>query len=521
MRPVVVVGAGVGGLTAGAVLARLGWPVVVLEGHSEPGGCASTFYRRGFRFDAGATVAAGFAPGQPLEVLGRFLGLSWHAHHEPLAMQVHLPDGTVINRWTDRRRWREERRALFGERGEAFWRWQERTAAWLQVFASHRPPWPLEGPKDAIRLGQALGAAWGKGLSPRWLLEALRDAGRPVAHRLPLGDSRLHLLVEGQVWISAQAPAGQANALYSAAALDLPHMGVAWLPGGIGTIAHQLARTVVRLGGAVYYRQEVVRVRPLEEGGFGVQVRGGRSWEAEAVIFNMPPGSALQRIEGVPVRAAGPTSLVPPDGWGAFTVYAAVRDTAIPDDVPLHHQVLLGEPLGEGNSIFLSISPRGDLTRSPQGFRAITISTHTALAPWWVLFHTDRAAYAARKAEYISRLLEGGTLVFPRLKEGVVWVEAGTPVTFWRFTRRPLGWVGGFPQTRIGRFAPSRLGEGLYLVGDAIFPGQSLPAVVLGAWRVAEEVAVWLATRSVRRRSHVVAEVHRCLPANQEAIPND
>ena len=63
-RPrVAVIGAGIGGLTAGALLAHHGYQVLILDQALVPGGCASTFKRRGFTFDVGATQVAGLEPG--------------------------------------------------------------------------------------------------------------------------------------------------------------------------------------------------------------------------------------------------------------------------------------------------------------------------------------------------------------------------------------------------------------------------------------------------------------------------
>lgn len=53
---VVVIGAGLGGLSAGAQLAKSGRRVLVLEQSDLVGGCCSTFEQDGFRFDLGASI---------------------------------------------------------------------------------------------------------------------------------------------------------------------------------------------------------------------------------------------------------------------------------------------------------------------------------------------------------------------------------------------------------------------------------------------------------------------------------
>jgi all-trans-retinol 13,14-reductase len=50
---VIIIGAGLGGLTAGAKLAREGKRVLIIEQHSQPGGCATTFKRGDFTFEVG------------------------------------------------------------------------------------------------------------------------------------------------------------------------------------------------------------------------------------------------------------------------------------------------------------------------------------------------------------------------------------------------------------------------------------------------------------------------------------
>ncbi|MBW6481061.1 MAG: FAD-dependent oxidoreductase, partial [Bacteroidales bacterium] len=43
---IIIIGAGLGGLTAGANLAKQGKKVLLIEQHDRPGGCATTFTRK-------------------------------------------------------------------------------------------------------------------------------------------------------------------------------------------------------------------------------------------------------------------------------------------------------------------------------------------------------------------------------------------------------------------------------------------------------------------------------------------
>lgn len=504
-RKVVVIGGGIGGLVAAAVLARAGLAVTLLESQGYLGGCAGTFRRKRYRFDAGATVAAGFEPGGPMQALAEWLGVRFEAELAQKIMTVHLPGGPAIELPADRDAWRARRRELFGPASNEFWDWQERTAATAWQFAKRLPPWPANSASEWLRcVGSAL---WVAGAQPGVLghPSVVLDATRPLASRLPKREPMLERFVDGLLLITAQSTSKHALALYGAAALDFPWRGVAHLRGGMGGIADALCEAIRRHGGQISMHRRATRI--VRERGLVVAVETDdeQRFEADHVIANLTPWNLRGLLD--PNEGPLPASLAElhsPDrdidgAWGAMVLHAGIDERVIDPDAPLHHQVHLGGPVaGEGRTAFISVSPAWDETRAPVGKRAVTITTHTKLAPWWDRLERDVGEYAYQKATYQDRLLAAAEVAIPGFRRALDVVWAGTPVTYEFYTGRARGWVGGIPQTRLrGAFAPE-LGAGLMMVGDAVFPGQSTLAVALSTLRVVSPLIEQVGFEAVR-----------------------
>ena len=479
---VVVIGAGIGGLTAGALLLHAGHPVTILEAHVYPGGSAGTFYHQGFRFDAGATLAGGFTPGGPHARLARILGLQWPVHPVDPAWVVHLPGGQTITQWSDPPTWEAEwRRAFPGS--NSFWRRQQRLADVAWEIASQPFPWPPASARDLLTLAAAVRPA---------TMRALPYLTRTVADMVPPRKPRLKTFLDAQLLIASQATSDETNALYGSAALDLPRRGVNHVRGGIGGLAETLVRWIRDHGGAVHFRQQVDEIEVRDGRAVAVHTNKKMRVEADWLLANVTPW-ALQDLLGNAAPAALDREIgLREPTWGAFTLYLGLDASRLRAGPADHHQVIVdaNRPLGEGNSVFISLSDPNDASRAPNGKRAATLSTHTNVGPWWRLRRAnDAAAYEARREAYTERLLRAAEQAIPGIGEAAELILPGTPVTFEFYTRRPRGMVGGFPQTSLFHARSPHTGiPNLKLVGDSIFPGQSTAGVTLGAMRVARDV---------------------------------
>lgn len=483
-QKIVVIGAGVGGLTAAALLAKSGFDVTVLEAHIYPGGCAGTFFHKGFRFDAGATLAGGFQPGGPHEIAGRLLGIEWPVTRVEPAWTVVMPDRSVA-RFGDDGRWKDERRSKIPTL-ERFWALQEYTANAVWKFAARIPEWPPATLGELLRFATKIRLDMVP-ISPM----ALSSLGN-VLDLLGIRDRAARTFMDAQLLISAQVTAQYANGLYGMISMDLPRAGAHHVKGGIGGLAKTLAESLVKHGGRLLYRQEVTRIEVEHGRAARIHTDKGSVFEADLCLANLTPWAlnallADQSPRGLQQEVSGRKST-----WGAFTLYLGVpSDKLPPEGEGDHFQVVRDyeQPLGEGNSVFVSISDKDDGSRAPAGFRAVTMSTHTHVEPWWALRESDPDAYQAKVADYRDRLLAGAEIAIPGISAAATLIMPGTPHAFQYYTGRTGGMVGGFPQTSLFNARGPHTGiENLWLVGDSVFPGQSTAGVTAGALRVAAEV---------------------------------
>jgi C-3',4' desaturase CrtD len=495
----VVVGAGISGATAAALLAARGHRVVVLERDAHAGGCAASFGDRGYAFAVGATVGMGLEEGGVLRRVYDRVGLTPRFAPVDPAIRVFVGDRTV-DLHADRAAWAAEvARAFPGQDAakRAFWSEVAVLARGLAHASKRFPVLPLHTLDDVLDTARAAHPA----LVPVAL--RLRSTVADLLRRHGVTDPVHRAFVDGQLVDAMQTTAEDCAAPNGALALDVYRYGAQYVPGGLASIAEDLLESVVRRGGEVRFATRARRLLVDDAGRIaGVATRAG-DVRAPIVVSAVPLASTADLLGAeVPTRIHPRAAAQRGRQWGAFTLYLGVDERALPTDVRPFLQVTAvpedgaPTPVHDGGNLLISVSPAWDRSRAPQGKRAITVSTHVDAGRWMALAE-DPQAYAAAKAAFTERLLDRVEVALPRVREGIEVRHAGTPRTFHRYTRRAEGAVGGLPQTlaHANFAAPSHRTDvpGLFLAGDTVFPGQGTLGVAISGFAAARSASRYLA----------------------------
>ncbi|XTZ20204.1 MAG: C-3',4' desaturase CrtD [cyanobacterium endosymbiont of Rhopalodia fuxianensis] len=493
---IIVIGAGIGGLTAGALLACRGYDVTVYEQAAVPGGCASTFKRRGFNFDVGATQVAGLEPGGIHQRIFAELGVDIPpATPCDPACAVFLPRETEpIRVWRDYKKWQNERQQQFPG-SEPFW----------QLMAKlFRASWNFQG-RDPILPPRNIWDLW-------QLISALRldtfatvpFAFMTVGDALRLyglaNDQRLKTFLDLQLKLYSQVNADETALLYAATTLAVSQapQGLYHFQGSMQVLSDCLVEALEKYGGKLRLGYNIEQIHPQNNHVKQVTIRHQKTGEtrmetADHVVANVTIQNLIKLLDISPSffwKLYKNRAKQLPRPSGAFVVYLGVDRQAIPDKCSSHLQFLYdgNQPISENNSLFISVSEPGD-GRAPNGKATIIASSFTDPQIW---FNKTPEAYQALKRQYTSEAIARLSSYFYLTPNTLIHQEAATPCTFARFTARDKGIVGGVGQ-RVSTFGPFGLAtrtplNNLWLVGDSTHPGEGTAGVSYSALTVVRQI---------------------------------
>jgi phytoene desaturase len=477
---VVVVGAGLGGLSCALHLAAAGREVTVVEREAVPGGRAGRLSLDGYEFDTGPTVLTmpeliaetHAAVGENLD---DWLDL---ARLDP-AYRAHFPDGSTLDVITDTARMAGEVSRACGPReADGYLRFVEYTRRLWQIQRRDFVERNLDSPRDLLtRNLLRLLAAGGFGRLQRRVDSFFRDP-------------RLRRVFAFQSMYAGLAP-HDALALYAVIAYLDSVAGVYHPRGGIAAVPRALAGAAEKRGVRFRYSTTVTRVETRGGRARGVSTSDGGFIAADAVVLNPDLPVAYRDLLGErpPRLRYSPSCVVL--HVGSTQAYQRIT----------HHNIHFGR---SWRGAFRQVIDRGELMDDPSLLVTNASRTDPSLAPpghhvYYVLAPVPNLAKSTvdwrggLAASYRDELVE--TLE----RRGYVGFGAGIEVsrTVSPADWADLGMAAGTPFSaahtlrQTGPFRPSNVHLGLsnvVFVGSGTQPGVGVPRVLISGRLAAQRI---------------------------------
>jgi prolycopene isomerase len=481
---VLVVGAGLGGLAAGSLLAKRGLSVLMIEQQDKPGGSCTSFKRQDVVFDVGTAMIYGF--GEKGFKPFRFL---MNELEEPIDIVAHSTlarmtiEGREVVFWPDVQRFVDELGEMFPEEKaglRAFY--SDLYGLYENIVVKNEVVVPPSEYSARQGLRSLLSNPFGMLKMRKLLSTSTRSLLEQYFHTPEVFEFYDKLCSAYCYCTAAETPAVLAATMF----LDNHIGGVYYPAGGAQMLPNKIEKAFERYGGQVLYRHLVDEILIRDGKAYGVRLENGIEIHARCVVANATVwniyGKLVRPEHSTPERRAWAQALVPT--FPSMTLYMVVdREAVPPGAIPWEVFIEKGQGI-DSSDLTLYINALVDQTLCPPDKLVIT-----AIAPNLCRWPRPEDPayrsedYGALKKREADRMVDQIEQHYPGFREHIRTLIVGTPATVERYLLKNWGAVGG-PKNAIGQEMLHRLHarsewKSLYFCGDSTVMATGAPATLV------------------------------------------
>ena len=487
---VVIIGAGLGGLSCGAAFARQGFKPLVIEQHDKPGGYATAFRRPGgFLFDVSLHSTGIGERNGVRNLIGGFPEItSIEFLQHPTLFRAVFPGHDVRVPQRDPQAFLKTLIGLFPEERDGITGLFDDMAGLgneiNRLGASGGKVDMSRFATDFPLLARCAGKTWG----------AMADAR--------IRDAKLKAIVSAQWWYYGLPPSKLSSFYYAIPFMGYLTVGGYYPRGRSQDISTALAAIVQQRGGTVLLNTRVEKIRVEGGRATGVVTAGGPEYAARAVVSNANPFDTLGKMVGeqAPVSEYQAKWQQYSVSLSSFQVFLGLKEDLVGklgltdseifvetgyDPDAAYERARAGNV--EDGAYLAALYDCIDRGYSPRRKNTINLLTLQGYGPW-ERFEKDydagnKAEYRKEKERMAAALIRRAEQsLLPGLSKAIEVKEIGTPLTNRRYTGHYRGAVYGWDQTpnnsgntRVGHATPIK---DLYMAGAWSRPGHGYGSVI-------------------------------------------
>jgi phytoene dehydrogenase-like protein len=495
---IIIIGAGLGGLTAGAKLSKEGKKVLIIEQHKIPGGCATTYKRKDFKVEVGLNALGGLdkvdIKQKIFSELGvfdnvKFLRLAEFYKYRIGEREIVVPDNAEAAIDKLSKEFPEEQKGI-----KKFFKTILSIRKEINAYCRLKPCYhrpilaimPFVYPNIVLNMFTTVGKFLDC-CTKNEQLKACLVANMSYYHDDPYSMSLL----------------------YFSAAQGEFFNGSYFIQGGSQELSNHLASVVTANGGNILYEHMVTRIITKNNKAVGVEFyqkknEGTKLTEhANIIVANaaIPQVEAKLLLQDVALslkkKIKGLTNScsflviflqfkkpVKELGNNSYTIFVNENSHfKIKNWKALHDEDYENRPF-----YFCDYSQIDAKLCPPEKGQGIICCTD--YLENWENLSTDE--YKRKKAEVAEILIERLNKIIPGIKDEIEHFEAGTPKTIERYILTPGGSVYGFAQT-VRQAVPFRLSvkspvKNLYFASSWAFPGGGFTGAIISGYTCARTI---------------------------------
>ncbi len=471
-KKILIIGAGMAGISAGIHACRNGYGVDLFEMHNLPGGLCTAWERNGYTFDGCLHWLVGSGPGSQFNRLWREVGALENTkviNHE-IFLAVEDGSGNCLNIYSDLDQLQAHLLELAPEDEVPILHLIDaaRTMSGLEM--------PIEKPDEFVRF-------WDIPVMMVRMMPIFKVLGR--FSRITVSEFLTGLknpfLKEA---LARVLPVNYTMTSLIGTLASLHSKDAGFPEGGSLPFARSLEKCFLDLGGRVHYNSKVRQILVKDKRAFGLLLEDGSEVQGDYIVSAADLHSTLYELLGGRYL----TPLVKDSFANLPTYTSALVYLGVDADLSREVNKLvvrLDSPvdLGSGPNKYAYLTNYCfDTTMAPAGKSVLSAMVYSAYE-YWGSRQGNKEHYREKKAQLAEKLTRAAVKRFPSIKGRIEVTDVVTPLTFNRYTDV---WKGAYMAWVVppssGRFSiPRKLPdlENFYLAGQWISPPAGLPGSML------------------------------------------